>query len=103
MNRTRIGLLSALLAGTLLVGAVAPALAQGYPPPPAMREEVVPPPPPIGPIVKVWRPGFWDWNGHAYVWRPGRYVRAVRPGAEWVPAHWEDHHGRWVWKRGHWQ
>lgn len=77
--------------------------AQGYPPPPAARVEPVPAPPPGAPRAYVWRPGYWRWNGHRYIWIAGRYVRPPRPHAAWVPAHWAQRRGRWVWVPGHWR
>lgn len=94
---------SGCVAVCLATGAVA-AHAQGYPlqPPPPAPYEVAPPPPPPSRAYMVWRPGFWRWNGRTYVWVPGRYVRAPRPGAVWLPGHWVARHHRWVWVPGHW-
>jgi hypothetical protein len=91
------------LALCLIAGAVA-ANAQGYPmqPPPPAPYEVAPPPPPASRAYMVWRPGFWRWNGRAYAWVPGRYVRAPHPGAAWIPGHWVARRHRWVWAPGHW-
>jgi hypothetical protein len=66
--------------------------------PPAPRHEVVP-------IVQpgwVWQPGYWNWNGHRYVWVRGHRVRAHR-GAHWAPHHWIEDGGRWRMERGHWE
>lgn len=78
--------------------------AQGLPigpPPPAPFQTVPPPPGPPGRMA--WRPGYWRWNGHAYVWQGGRYLRTPRPYAAWVPGRWVPRYGRWVWVPGHWR
>jgi hypothetical protein len=90
-----------MLAGALL--AAVPAGAQVFvnvPPPPPRVERI--PPPPGPPSAYVWDRGHWHWNGNRYVWSPGHYVRAVRPGARWVPGHWARRDGRWFWIDGHW-
>lgn len=52
----------------------------------------------------VWIGGFHRWNGTAYVWVPGHWVVAPRPGAVWVPGHWARHrvHGHY-WIDGRWR
>jgi len=52
----------------------------------------------------VWIPGFHAWNGRQYVWRPGRWERAPRRNARWVPAHWlHDDRKGWYLVEGHWR
>jgi hypothetical protein len=66
--------------------------------PPAPRHEVVP-------VVQpgwVWQPGYWNWNGHRYVWVRGHRIRAHR-GAHWAPHHWVEDGGRWRMERGRWE
>ncbi len=71
-------------------------------PPPAPMAEVVPAPP--GPIeVWVWQPGHWRWDGREYRWQPGRYVERPHRAAEWVPAHYQERAGGWVYVPGHWR
>ena len=85
-----------LLAGTLSAGA------QVYvhigPPPPV--REVIPPAPHPG---WVWQGGYYRWDGARYVWVPGTYVAAPRPGAVWVPGHWRNTPHGYVWVEGHWR
>ena len=84
----------------------APSLAQTAPPPPLQAEVVpAPPPPPRGAHVRpwVWQAGYWRWNGRAYRWVPGHYVRGPRVGAVWVPGQWVVVRGRYVWHAGHWR
>ena len=50
----------------------------------------------------VWVTGYHRWDGHAYVWVPGKWDRPPRPHAHWVAHHWEHHHGGWVLIEGHW-
>jgi hypothetical protein len=50
----------------------------------------------------VWRPGFYSWNGRAYVWVGGRYVVPPRPRAVWVPGHWVYERRGWFWSAGAW-
>lgn len=88
-----------------LLGA-APGLAQTAPPPPLQAEVVpAPPPPPRGAHARpwVWQPGYWRWNGRAYRWVSGHYVRGPRVGAVWVPGEWVVVRGRYVWHAGHWR
>ncbi len=65
--------------------------------PPGDREVVVPAP----------RQGFvyerphYDWDGHAYVWREGRYIEE-RPGHVYVQPRIEHRGEHWFSHRGHW-
>jgi hypothetical protein len=68
-------------------------------PPPVVVEHPGPPPH----EGYVWTGGYHRWDGARYVWVPGRYVMPPRPHAEWVPAHWADRHGSWVFVEGHWR
>ncbi|MDE2198709.1 MAG: YXWGXW repeat-containing protein [Rhodospirillales bacterium] len=95
-----------LFACTLALGAglSSAALAQverpPYPPVPPLRAEVVPRPP--GPRF-VWEPGHWHWNGRAYVWFRGHYIRPYAHRPHYVPGHWVRRGPGWVWLRAHWQ
>ncbi len=108
-RRARRGLMRQL--GLLVVGgAVAvtglaatgakPAEAQGYPPLPPPQFERPPPPPPSQGYV--WQPGHWRWNGYRYVWFGGRYVPAGPGYRHFVPGHWANRYGQWVWIPQHW-
>ncbi|HMD19565.1 MAG TPA: hypothetical protein VKH40_04560 [Alloacidobacterium sp.] len=68
-------------------------------PPPVVVEHPGPPPH----EGYVWTGGYHRWDGNRYVWVPGRYVVAPHPHAEWVPAHWAERHGSWVFVEGHWR
>jgi hypothetical protein len=65
------------------------------PPPP--REEVIP----AARHGYVWTPGYWNWNGHRYVWVQGRYQRE-RMGYRWHEPTWTEANGRWRMERGGW-
>ncbi|HEV2426270.1 MAG TPA: YXWGXW repeat-containing protein [Terriglobia bacterium] len=51
----------------------------------------------------VWRPGWHEWRGGAYVWVPGTWVLPPRPRARWIPAHYRRVRGGWVFVPGHWR
>ena len=51
----------------------------------------------------VWIGGYHRWDGHAYVWVPGRWDLPPRPHAVWVAPRWV-HRGRgWVFIEGRWR
>jgi hypothetical protein len=51
----------------------------------------------------VWTPGFYRWNGRAYVWVAGRYVVPPRPRAVWVPGYWVPRTRGFLWAEGRWR
>jgi len=74
-------LLGAML-GTTVLAASAPSFAaiEVNIAPPAPRHEVVPAARP----GYEWAPGYWNWNGHRYVWVDGHFVRE-RTGMDRAP------------------
>lgn len=68
-------------------------------PPPPVAEQ--PGPTPYG--GAAWIPGHQRWNGRRYVWVPGHYVHARRPGAVYVPGRWVQSRRGWAWRPGHWR
>jgi hypothetical protein len=68
-------------------------------PPPVIVEAPAPTP---GPGY-VWTPGYYRWDGRAYIWVPGSWVMAPWPGARWVPPHWARRRGGWGFIEGHWR
>jgi hypothetical protein len=72
-------------------------------PPPVAPVEVVPPPPPGPPGRMAWQPGYWGWDGRAYVWVPGVYVRRPHMHAAWVPGRWVPGPSGFAWEPGHWR
>lgn len=93
-------LLAAGLVLTLAGGPIAHAQFVPTAPPPPQFEPPPPPPPPGA--AMAWRAGYWQWNGHRYVWRAGHYVRGPRPGAVWIAGHWRQSPRGWRWINGHW-
>jgi hypothetical protein len=63
-------------------------IAPSAPPPPRVETIAVAPM-----RTLVWIPGFWQWNGTAWVWISGSWQRA-EPGATWRPAEWRDRDGK---------
>ncbi len=51
----------------------------------------------------IWTPGYHRWDGRAYAWAPGAWVLPPRPRSRWVPAHWAERRGGWVFVEGHWR
>jgi hypothetical protein len=65
--------------------------------PPAARVEVVPARPSPH---HVWTHGYWNWNGHAHAWVPGRYV-VERRGYVYREPRWEGaQHGYYRFHQG---
>ena len=70
-----------------------------------------PPPAPPAEVIGVapshrhaWVNGYHRWDGHAYVWVPGRWAVRPRARAHWAPGHWERGGRRgWYWVEGHWR
>jgi hypothetical protein len=99
MNARKTLIALGIAAGSLAALGATPALADIYVrvAPPAPRYEAVPTVQPGW----IWQPGYWNWNGHRYIWAKGHRVRAHR-GAHWVAHAWHEEGGRWRMDRGHW-
>jgi hypothetical protein len=69
----------------------------GVPPPPPARVEVVPAPR----EGYVYEPGHYTWNGSAYVWVDGQFIRN-RDGHEWRAYVLEPRGDKWHFRAGHW-
>lgn len=67
--------------------------------PPAMRVERRGPPPSP---THVWITGFWQWNGTAYAWAPGRWEAPQQPGAMWIAPRWQRRGHGWFLLEGRW-
>jgi len=68
------------------------------------------PPPPVverrGPAPGrgfVWVDGYQRWDGRAYAWERGRWVRPPRPHARWVRPRWVHRRHGWVFIEGRWR
>lgn len=55
-------------------------------PPPVKTE--APPPPAAASATLVWTPGYWAWNGSAYIWIDGAWRIPPKPDARWVAPTW---------------
>jgi hypothetical protein len=72
---------------------------------------VAPPPPPVVVEARLvapgqgysWVAGHHRWDGRAYLWMPGTWVRSPRPRAVWVPAQWVRERRGWYFVEGHWR
>lgn len=51
----------------------------------------------------VWIDGYHRWDGHRYVWTPGRWERPPHSGAHWVSHKWVHHGDHWELREGHWR
>ncbi len=51
----------------------------------------------------VWISGYHRWDGHAYVWEPGRWERPPRAHAVWVAPRWERRRDGYVFVEGRWR
>lgn len=91
--------ISLIFAATMAVSPLAAQVYVNIGPPRPLVERRVPRP---GPGF-VWTPGYHRWDGRAYVWVPGAWVRPPRPHAVWVAHHWVHRHGGWVMIEGHWR
>jgi hypothetical protein len=65
------------------------------------------PPPPIVEMKRnhtpgqVWIPGFWNWNGKAFIWQAGHFDHERR-GQIYVPTTWQSVGNGWAMVPGHW-
>ncbi|CAH0269426.1 hypothetical protein SRABI118_03448 [Massilia sp. Bi118] len=66
--------------------------------PPAPRHEVVP----HARRGFEWAPGYWNWNGHRYVWQKGHFEK-VRKGYSYHRPEWRQDGNGWTLVRGGWQ
>jgi WXXGXW repeat (2 copies) len=69
-------------------------------------------PPPAAPVEVIgvapshrhaWVNGYHRWDGHAYVWVPGRWAVRPRARAKWAPGRWERHSRGYYWVDGRWR
>ena len=99
MKRQTLLLAPAVMALALSGCAARGAYYVSVPPPPA-RVEVFGVAP--GPGF-VWVDGYWNWSGSRYVWAPGRWQRPPRGRGRWEQGRWENHNGRYSFRRGCWR
>ena len=51
----------------------------------------------------VWIAGYHRWDGHAYVWEPGRWELPPREHAVWIAPRWQHRHDGYVFVEGRWR
>jgi hypothetical protein len=51
----------------------------------------------------VWIAGYHNWDGHAYVWVPGRWELPPAGRRRWVAHHWVRKGDHWVLIEGRWR
>ena len=69
------------------------------------------PPPPLiveGPLPRpstayIWIDGYWDWDGHRYVWAPGRWTIPPHGHAVWDAPRYERHEAEHRYRLGRWR
>ena len=93
-------LLGIIFAGCLTAGAAmaADVVIRVAPPRPLVERRV--PAPGRG---YIWINGYHRWDGHAYVWTPGRWEQPPRAHARWVAHRYVRRGGGWVFEEGHWR
>lgn len=70
--------------------------------PPPVKTEPTPPPAPAASASLVWTPGYWAWNGSAYIWIDGAWRIPPHSGATWVTPSWSAHGSVHVFVPGGW-
>jgi hypothetical protein len=95
----RKGFIAFFVAAALSVGAFAADVVVKIGPPAAVIETRGPAPG----VGYVWTPGYHRWDGHAYVWTKGEWVRPPHPHAHWVAHRWVHRNGGYVMQEGHWK
>jgi hypothetical protein len=68
--------------------------------PPPVIVERRPSPPGQG---HVWVDGYWNWNGHKYVWERGHWAVPPRGRAVWVAPRYERHEQGYRYMPGQWR
>ena len=90
---------TALLAAAITAAAANAQVYVRIGPPPPRREIVVRRPGPR----HIWVAGFYEWDGRAYSWVPGRWAIPPRHYHAWVPGHWRQTRRGYIWVDGHWR
>lgn len=101
MRARRLAILAAVLLVAGCVSITRRPDVNPYPPAPVPRAEVRPPAP-LSDNPLTWQPGHWDWAGHGYEWRDGRWIDRQGHGPDWLTGYWSDATGVWLWMPAHW-
>jgi len=51
----------------------------------------------------IWIGGYQRWDGHAYVWEPGRWEMPPRARARWIGPRWTHRRHGWAFREGRWR
>ncbi|HAX92147.1 MAG TPA: hypothetical protein DCY07_08095 [Rhodospirillaceae bacterium] len=78
---------------------------------PYVRLSPSPPPPkqieakPVAtePMLQIWRPGYWYYDGTSFNWVEGQFMNKPEPTAAWTAERWERRAYGWAFVPGHWQ
>jgi hypothetical protein len=70
---------------------------------PQLREEKIPKAP-LQEYVQSWQPGHWDWDGHAYTWVEGAWIKRDAQSTQWMQGYWDrpTTPGPCAWVPAHW-
>ena len=70
---------------------------------PVLRTEVRPKPP-VMEEEQIWQPGHWLWNGAAYTWREGAWIKRQGRSNLWMEGTWlrDKVPGPCRWDPAHW-
>ncbi|NVB77466.1 MAG: BcpO-related WXXGXW repeat protein [Kofleriaceae bacterium] len=69
--------------------------------PPPLKVETPPSTPAVS-VNLVWTPGYWAWNGSAYIWIEGAWRIPPQVNARWIAPTWSPRRGRLVLVPGGW-
>ncbi len=58
---------------------------------------------PENPMLEVWRPGYWLFNGTHFIWIPGQLMPRPSPTSVWSPDRWEKRAYGYAFIEGYWQ
>lgn len=78
---------------------------------PYIRLAPTPPPPPEAemppvnyePQTRIWRPGYWRYDGIDFEWVSGEFIARPYPTAVWSSDRWDKHAFGWAFVPGRWQ
>jgi len=87
-----------VVAGMAMTASAADVIIRVGPPRPLVEHRVVAP----GPGY-VWVSGYHRWDGGAYVWAPGSWMRPPHEHARWIAPRYVHRGGGYVFVEGRWR
>ncbi len=60
------------------------------------------PAPPVSPVLLIWQPGYYDWDGSGYHWVGGQWVERTGHRTLWQDGYWQRQGLAYVWVPAHW-